>query len=255
VSSRPGIDFVPVVDVKDLAFTYEDGRRALHDVSFTAGEGERVAILGPNGAGKSTLLMLLAGLIRAASGHATVNGTRLDSRRKPGYVRGVGILFQDPDDQIFMPTVEEDVAFGPINLGLEREVVEMRVDMALRLTGLEDLRERVPHHLSFGEKKRVALAGVLAMEPEVLLLDEPTANLDPRGRGELVEFLRNLKCTILVATHDLFSALEMTERAIVLKGTILGSGEYRDLFADEDVMERASLRLPDLETLVQKVTK
>lgn len=229
-----------------MSYEYGDGQKALEDVSFAVGEGERVAILGPNGAGKSTLLTVLAGLIRATGGHAIVNGIHLDSKRKPGYVQGVGILFQDPDDQIFMPTVEEDVAFGPINLGLEREIVELRVEKALHLTGLEDFRERVPHHLSFGEKKRVALAGVLAMEPDVLLLDEPTANLDPKGRRELIEFLHRLKCTILVATHDLLSAVEMTDRTIVLDGSVIWKGGYPELFGNETVMKRSCLEIPTL---------
>ena len=201
-----------------------------------------MALLGPNGAGKSTLLTVLAGLERpAVGGEALVNGTVLNGKRKPGYVPGVGILFQDPDDQIFMPTVEEDVAFGPINLGLEGEAVRMRVQMALKLTGLEGFGKRVPHHLSFGERKRVALAGVLAMEPDVLLLDEPTANLDPRGRRELMEFLGRLKCTLIVATHDLTAAAMMTEQAVVLDRRVLWEGRFDELFADEKLLERGGL--------------
>ena len=240
--------------MKDLKFTYGDGQKALDGVSFSVREGERVAIVGPNGAGKSTLLNVLAGLVRPSGGEAVVRATTIDPKRKPAYIPGVGILFQEPDDQIFMPTVEEDVAFGPINMGLEKDAVRVRVDMALRLTGLDGFGKRVPHHLSFGEKKRVALAGVLAMEPEILLLDEPTANLDPRGRRELMDFLANLKCTLVFATHDLASAIEMTDRTIVLNRTVLWEGGYRALFADKQLMERANLEFQNMNELIEKKT-
>ncbi len=235
--------------VKDLDFQYDKDNHALQGISFQVRKGERIAILGPNGAGKSTLLHILAGLRIPTRGRVEVGGVDVGGRRKAGYVPGVGILFQDPDDQLIMPTVEEDVAFGPLNLGLERETVNDRVAEALRITGMEEFRNRIPFHLSFGEKKRVAMAGVLAMKPEILLLDEPTANLDPAGRRKLIDFLKTLKCTIILATHDITSAIELTDRALIIKGSLLAQGNFHELFRSPGILKSAGLELPDIPLL------
>lgn len=182
-----------------------------------------------------------------------IHGLDIGARKKPAYITGVGILFQDPDDQIFMPTVEEDVAFGPINMGLPAEEVEIRVEAALNATGLSDYRKRIPHHLSLGEKKRVAIAGVLAMKPDILLLDEPTANLDPRGRKELIQLLRTLDCTILMATHDLDSAMEITDGALLLDRRLLAEGSYPELLSDPELLTRGNLEMPDIPALFSRL--
>ncbi len=230
----------------NVSYVYSDGIKAIENVSFSVGRGERVALVGPNGAGKSTLLRILAGLYFPTSGTAEIAGTPLTKKEAEGLRRKVGFLFQDPDDQIFMPTVWDDVAFGPINLGLVEEEVRERVANAMSMTGIEGYEERVPHHLSFGEKKRVAIAGVLAMRAPILLLDEPTANLDPQGRRDLVKILDSLSETVVLATHDLSVAFELTQRAIVLKRTKIFDGSPRELVERSDILAEANLELPSL---------
>lgn len=239
----------PIIILEDISYRYEDGHCALQDLNFSVSRGDRIAILGPNGAGKSTLLHLIAGLIRPCSGTVRVLDNDIGNRKKTGFVPGVGIVFQDPDDQVFMPTVEEDIAFGPLNLGLDISEVERRVDDALRKTNMLEYRERVPHNLSMGEKKKVAMAGVLAMEPGVLLLDEPTANLDPEARADLIRLLNDLDVTMIVATHDMNAALDLTSHAIILDRTILGEGSYSSLFMDQCLLKKARLSPPDLPRL------
>lgn len=234
-----------------VSYSYEDGRCALKDLSFAIGKGERVALVGPNGAGKSTLLHILAGLFLPTTGSAEIMGTKLTRRDAAMARRNVGLLFQDPDDQIFMPTVAEDVAFGPINMGLGEGEVARRVDEALRMTGMESYRERVPHRLSLGEKKRVAMAGLLAMSPGILLLDEPTANLDPQGRRDLINVLQGREETIVIATHDLSVAFHLTQRVLVLKGSLLYDGGYRELTQNAQVLQEARLELPSFSRLMQ----
>lgn len=229
-----------------VGYVYSDGIRALENISFSVGQGERVSLVGPNGAGKSTLLRILAGLYLPTSGIAEIMGTQLTKKDAERLRRNVGFLFQDPDDQIFMPTVWDDVAFGPINLGLPVDEVKERVREAMRQTGIEGYEERVPHHLSFGEKKRVAIAGVLAMKAPILLLDEPTANLDPQGRRDLIRILDALSETVVLATHDLSVAFELTDRAVVLKKTKLYDGNFRTLVEDDRTLADASLELPSL---------
>jgi cobalt/nickel transport system ATP-binding protein len=241
-----------VMDATKASFSYEDGTAALTDISLSVERGERVAILGPNGAGKSTLLQVLAGLKPVSSGTVRLFGQVL-TKKSVAALRGrVGILFQDPDDQIFMPKVWDDVAFGPINQGLGAKAVEKRVQKALSMTGLAGYGDRVPHHLSYGEKKRVALAGVLAMRPEVLLLDEPTANLDPRNREELIAVINDLNrhgCTIITASHDMDAISELADRVYVINKRMVKEGAVRDIFLDPALLRSNNLDVPEIAKL------
>ena len=235
----------PVLEVRDLAFAYPDGHDALCGVDLTVGAGERVAILGPNGAGKTTLVLALNGINRATRGIVTVGGMAVERDNLPEIRRRVGIVFQDPDDQLFMPTVREDVAFGPANLGLRGPALAARTMEALDAVGMVHVADRSPHHLSFGERRRVALATVLAMRPDVLVLDEPSSNLDPLARRELAEIVLGLPVTTLLVTHDLPYALQLCERAVVLNGgRVVVDGATRDVLADRDTMAANRLELP-----------
>ena len=235
----------PVLEVRDLAFAYPDGHGALCGVDLTVGAGERVAILGPNGAGKTTLVLALNGINRATRGIVTVGGMVVERDNLPEIRRRVGIVFQDPDDQLFMPTVREDVAFGPANLGLRGPALAARTMEALDAVGMVHVADRSPHHLSFGERRRVALATVLAMRPDVLVLDEPSSNLDPLARRELAEIVLGLAVTTLLVTHDLPYALQLCERAVVLNGgRVVVDGATRDVLADRDTMAANRLELP-----------
>lgn len=231
--------------VEDLAFTYPDGRPALEGVSFTVERGARVAVLGPNGAGKTTLVLHLNGVLRPSRGRVLVGGLELAPDTLAEVRRRVGLVFQDPDDQLFMPTVREDVAFGPANLGLRGAELDARVAAALDAVGMADQADRPPHHLSFGQRRRVAVATVLAMDPEILVCDEPTSNLDPASRRELADILRRLPHTVLLVTHDLPYALELCPRSLVMnEGRIVADGATADLLADEDLMAANRLALP-----------
>jgi cobalt transport protein ATP-binding subunit len=232
------------VSLENVSFAYPDGQAALREVSLSILPGETLGLLGPNGAGKSTLLLHLNGLLRG-SGHVRIGGLLLADRTLPEVRSKVGLVFQNPDDQLFMATVYEDVAFGPRNAGRPREEVRRRVEAALQVVGMADSAQRPPHHLSLGQKKRVALATVLAMDCEVLVLDEPTSGLDPRGRRELGRFLAGLEQTQVVATHDLEFAVELCDRVAVLDGgRIVAEGKPQDLLADADLMERTGLEVP-----------
>jgi cobalt/nickel transport system ATP-binding protein len=232
------------VTVRDLEFGYPDGHLALSGVDLTVGRGERVALLGPNGAGKTTLLLHLNGVLRGR-GTVRVGDLAVAEPHLREIRRRVGIVFQDPDDQLFMPTVAQDVAFGPANLGLTGPDLEERVARALLAVGMTGYATRPPHHLSFGQKRKVALATVLAMEPDILVLDEPTSNLDPAGRRELADILRALDITLLMSTHDLPYALQLCPRSMVLnEGRVVAEGETRELLADEALMARNRLELP-----------
>lgn len=232
--------------MRGVTYSYDDGTRALDSVDLSIEAGERVALVGPNGAGKSTLLHILDALYLPTDGELEVMGDLVTKKTAPDATRRAGFLFQDPDDQIFMPRVWDDVAFGPINMGLSEDEVTRRVEKGLSLAGVAEYADRVPHHLSFGEKKRIAIAGILAMDPEVLLMDEPTANLDPQGRRALVNVLRSLNKTMVIATHDLSVAFELTDRVVVLKRKVLYDGDFRGLMACPDVLTEASLELPSL---------
>jgi len=232
------------IKIRSLSYTYPDGTRALKGIDFEAEEGERVALIGPNGAGKTTLLLHLNGLLRG-EGEIEIAGIPLEDGRLGEIRKIVGLVFQDPDDQLFMPRVFDDVAFGPLNLGLPESEVHERVREALRFVGLEGFEERAPHRLSFGERKRIALATVLAMRPQILALDEPTSNLDPRSRRELIGLLKGLSRTLIIATHDLELALELCRRAILLDGgRVIADGPARELLADERLMVAHGLEVP-----------
>lgn len=235
------------VIVKDLHFSYPDGTRALNGLDLRVEEGERLALLGPNGAGKSTLMLHLNGLHEPQEGSVEVAGIEVGEGDGEELRKKVGLLFQNPDDQLFCPTVRQDVAFGPTNMGLPEEEVKERVSSAMALTGVSDLGDRPPHHLSGGQKKRAALAGVIAMHPEVLVLDEPTGSLDPRGSREIMGVLGKWQRehhTIIIATHDVDLAAEWAGSAAVVKGgRTLRQGGI-DVLLDEEVVEAADLDRP-----------
>jgi cobalt/nickel transport system ATP-binding protein len=236
------------LDVRGVSYAYPDGHVALRGVDLAVGRGERVALLGPNGAGKTTLVLHLNGILHGGGGAVSVGGLDVDPqdrKRLAEIRRRVGIVFQDPDDQLFLPTVAEDVAFGPANLGLRGPDLTRRVEQALAAVGMAEHRDRAPHHLSFGQRRRVAVATVLAMHPEILVLDEPSSNLDPASRRELAEILRGLDVTVLMVTHDLPYALELCPRAVIIDdGRIVADGQTRDLLADAELMARHRLELP-----------
>ena len=233
------------LEVTGLAFAYPDGHQALFGVDFTIARGERVALLGPNGAGKTTLVLHLNGILGGGVGSVKVAGLPVDKKHMAEIRRRVGIVFQDPDDQLFMPTVREDVAFGPAAAGLKGDELEARVRTALERVGMAEFAHRPPHHLSFGQRRRVAVATVLAMEPEILVLDEPSSNLDPASRRELADILRSLDVTVLMVTHDLPYALELCPRSLILsEGTIAADGKTAELLTDEELMRAHRLELP-----------
>ncbi len=235
----------PVLDVRGLAYAYPDGHQALFGVDLHVHRGERVALLGPNGAGKTTLVLHLNGILGAGAGSVTVSGTPVGPTTMPEIRRRVGVAFQDPDDQLFMPTVRDDVGFGPANLGLRGDELDARVEAALERVGMGAYVDRPPHHLSYGQRRRVAVATVLAMEPEILVMDEPSSNLDPASRRELADILRSLDVTLLMVTHDLPYALELCERSVVLSdGVIVGDGPTRDVLTDDALMGAHRLELP-----------
>ncbi|TNM37478.1 ABC transporter ATP-binding protein [Nocardioides albidus] len=239
----------PVLDVRDLAFAYPDGHQALFGVDLHVHRGERVALLGPNGAGKTTLVLHLNGILSGETGHGegsvSVSGLPVTKKNLLEIRRRVGIVFQDPDDQLFMGSVRADVAFGPANLGLRGAALEQRVMDALDRVGMADFADRPPHHLSFGQRRRVAVATVLAMEPEILVLDEPSSNLDPASRRELADILRGLDVTLLMVTHDLPYALELCSRSVVLSdGRVVADGTTYGVLTDDALMHAHRLELP-----------
>ena len=242
----PGLHpVVEAVGVRALSFAYPDGREALREVNLSISAGEKVALVGPNGAGKSTLLLHLNGVLGALDGRVCIEGMeiRRETLRK---VRGlVGLVFQDPDDQLFSPTVFDDVAFGPLHMGLpEAEVLE-RVRLALEQVELQGFEERMPHHMSLGQRKRAAIATVLSMAPGVLALDEPSAGLDPRARRGLVRLLRSLPQTMIVSTHDMRLVDEVFPRTLVLDaGVVAFDGPTGDLLGDAELLDRYGLEAP-----------
>ena len=235
----------PAVEVRDLTFAYPDGHLALDGVDLRIEPGERVAVLGPNGAGKTTLVLHLNGIHTATSGEVRISGLPVAKAQLKEIRRRVGIVFQDPDDQLFMPTVRDDVAFGPANLGLRGDELDRRVDEALAAVGMGDCADRPPHHLSFGQRRRVAAATVLAMRPDILVLDEPSSNLDPAARREFADIVRSLAMTTLMVTHDLPYALELCERAVILDdGRVVADGPTEELLVDDELMRSHRLELP-----------
>lgn len=236
-----------MIRVDQLSFRYPDGRQVLREVSFEIPAGATVGLIGPNGAGKSTLLLLLDGLLNQGcrEGRIWIGGLEVTDPHLPAIRRRIGLLFQDPDDQLFSTTVGEDVAFGPRQLGLPEPEIRARVEEALGRVELHGFANRVPHHLSLGEKKRVALAGILACQPEVLLFDEPTANFDPRGRREFIALCRRLPATKLIASHDLEMILALCPRVLVLdQGCLVADGPAREVMGNEPLMLRHGLEKP-----------
>jgi len=234
-----------IVEAIDLYYTYPDGTVGLNGVSFRITHGESVALIGENGAGKSTLLLHMNGYLSATRGGIRI-GDYLVSRTSLNTVRrSVGMVFQNSDDQLFMPTVFEDVAFGPMNLGLEMDELERKVMQALETVGAAHLKNRPPYRLSHGEKRSVAIATVLAMSPDILVMDEPTSSLDPMSRARLIELLKTFHHTKIIATHDLDMAMDLCERAIVLhQGRITGDGPTMKLLKDEELLHRSRLERP-----------
>jgi cobalt/nickel transport system ATP-binding protein len=234
-----------VLSVHDLHFSYHDHHQALRGVSFELCEGDKVALVGPNGAGKSTLMLHLNGILTAHSGNVTVGGDRLTRHNLPAIRAMVGLVFQNPDDQLFSPTVFEDVAFGPLHMGLPKEEVLARVESALDAVRMANYRDRLSHHLSVGEKKRIAIATVLSMNPSILILDEPSAGLDPRARRTLINLLRELPITMLVSTHDMKLVEELFPRTIVMdEGLVVADGRTKEILADETFLNAHGLEKP-----------
>lgn len=233
------------IHIENLSFSYPDGHPALQDVSLQIEPCEKVALVGPNGAGKSTLILHLNGILNGKADRISVSGLDV-TQPNLGKVRArVGMVFQSPEDQLFSPTVFDDVAFGPLYQGLPPEVVQQRVDEALAAVRMSDYAGRVSHHLSMGEKKRIAIATVLAMQPEVLVLDEPTAGLDPRARRTLIRLLDDLDMTMLVSTHDLHMVQELFPRMVIMdEGRVVADGPTPLLLADERLLEAHGLEKP-----------
>ena len=233
-----------VLEINDLHFRYPDGHEALRGVTLRLCEGEKVALVGPNGAGKSTLMLHLNGILDG-TGAVIVGGLPINRANRP-LIRGmVGLVFQNPDDQLFSPTVFEDVAFGPLHMGLPEEEIFQRVTEALEAVQMSEFGERLSHHLSMGQKKRIAIATVLSMRPHILALDEPSAGLDPRARRSLINLLRKLPQTMLVSTHDLLMVRELFPRTVIMdEGRIVADGPTAELLADEALLHAHGLEMP-----------
>lgn len=233
------------IEVNGASFSYPDGHEVLRDISCTIGYGEKVALIGPNGAGKSTFMSLLNGIQIPTAGRITIGGLAVEKENLIEVRRKIGIVFQDPDDQLFCPTVFDDVAFGPLNLGLSPDEIYMRVEEALALVGLTGFEQRSSFHLSFGERKRLALATVLSYQPDMLVFDEPSTNMDPLNRRRLINWLQESDKTILLCTHDLDIALEVCTRCLMLvDGRIVADGPASEILYDRELLESNNLELP-----------
>jgi len=233
------------VDFKDVFYHYPDGTRALNGISFRIVHGESVGIVGANGSGKSTLLLHMNGYLMPGSGTVTIGDVLLQRSTAADIRKRVGIVFQFPDDQLFMPTVFDDVAFGPLNLGLDEESVRERVRNALNMVNSYDLRDKPPHHLSGGQKSSVAIASVMAMEPDILVMDEPASNLDPKSRRSLITMLKTFVHTKIIASHDLDLILDVCQRCIVIRdGAVVADGASKDILSNKTLLEENNLELP-----------
>ncbi len=246
--------------MKNVQYRYPDGHIALQDIDFEVGLHERAVILGANGAGKSTLLSIMCGILEAAKGTIKILNKELTAKNVHEFRATIGLVFQEPDNQLFMPTLWEDIAFGPLNIGLTEKEVNQRVDEALNVVGLSHLKEKPPHHLSVGEKKRAAIATVLAMRPQILVFDEPTAHMDPRTRNEFVKFLSKLhsegNLTIITATHDVNIVPLIADRAYVLyEGKFIETGSVAEIFSNTKMLDKAHLAPPILTQLFHNTTK
>jgi cobalt/nickel transport system ATP-binding protein len=233
-----------IIEIKELNYSYPDGTVALNNINLDLFEGETLGIIGPNGAGKSTFLLHLNGLLRG-KGHVKIADLEVNDKNLKKIRSKVGMVFQDPDSQLFMPTVFEDVAFGPMNMGLSKDKVESAVTEALTKVDMLKSIKRLSHHLSFGEKKRISIATVLSMSPEILVLDEPSSNLDPKHRRDLINLLKELDVTQIVATHDMDMVMDICTRIVLIdKGTIVADGKVMDILSDKDLLESHDLELP-----------
>jgi cobalt/nickel transport system ATP-binding protein len=248
-----------ILEARNVRYSYSDGPEALRGLSTTVEEGKKIALVGPNGAGKSTLMLMFNGILRPTSGEVYFNGQpmKYDSPSLRNVRRKVGLVFQNPDDQLFAPTVYQDVAFGPVNLGYPKDKTERYVSYALSYVGLSGFESRPPHHLSGGEKKRVAIAGVLAMEPDVMILDEPTSNLDPAGSEEIMEMLDELNSsgkTMIISTHDVELAYRWADLVLLMEdGKLLHYGPPSAVFADHGLVSKARMKLPAVMEIYQEL--
>ncbi|GAB4483991.1 MAG: ABC transporter ATP-binding protein [Thermodesulfovibrionales bacterium] len=234
-----------IVDFRDVAFSYPDGTEALRGVTFRISHGESVGIIGANGAGKSTLLMHMNGYLLPSTGSVTVGDFQITKKTRQEIRKKVGMVFQNPDDQLFMPTVLDDVAFGPLNLGLTRDAAATRAEEALQIVGALGLKDKPPHHLSGGQKSAVAIATVMAMQPDILVMDEPAANLDPKSRRSLINLLNTFTHSKIVASHDLDLVLDVCRRCIVIKeGRVAADGPAGEILSNRQLLEENNLELP-----------
>ena len=244
---------------KNLSFIYPDGTKALKNVNIEIKRGEKIAIIGPNGAGKSTLFSHFNGLSEPTSGHVEIDGEKVEYKKeKLLQVRQkVGIVFQDPNDQLFAPTVKEDIAFGPMNLGLDYDEVEKRIDESLKMVGMEGFENKTPHHLSGGQQKRIAIAGIVAMRPEIMILDEPTAGLDPEGVNKVLNILNKLNkegMSIVISSHDIEMVNEFAEKIFVLyNGEIIAQGNKNEIFTNKELLKKAQLKTPVTTEILYKL--
>jgi cobalt/nickel transport system ATP-binding protein len=234
-----------ITEAKDLFYAYPDGHQAVNGISFRIHHGESVGIIGANGAGKSTLLMLLNGILSPSQGEVIIGEIKLNKNTFSMIRQRLGMVFQNPDDQLFLTTVYDDVAFGPRNLKLDEAQVEQRVTSALEQVGIVHLKDRAPFHLSAGEKRSAAIASVLSMSPDILILDEPTSSLDPKSRRRLMNLLKGFEHTKIITSHDLDMVLELCQRTIIIKdGRIISDGPTKDIITNKILMEEAGLEMP-----------
>lgn len=254
-------DLMNIIEARDITYLYPDGTKALNNVNFNVKKGDMVSLLGNNGAGKSTLFLHFNGIFEPNSGEIIVDGEKLkyDKKSLLKVRQKIGIVFQNPDDQLFAPSVEEDVAFGPLNIGLTQTEVKKRVTNALKKVGMEGYEKKPPHHLSGGQKKRVAIAGILAMDPEIMILDEPTSGLDPKGASKILKLLYGLHdegMTIIISTHDVdLVPLYSNKVHIINKGEIIKEGTPHEVFNDVETIRKADLRLPRIAHLIEILEK
>ena len=247
------------LETKDLSYTYHDGTQALKKVNIKIKKGEKIAIMGPNGAGKSTLFSHFNGLNEHTSGHVEIDGEKIVFERDEllKVRQKVGIVFQDPNDQLFAPTVKEDVAFGPMNLGLDYDEIEKRIKESLEMVGMAGFEEKTPHHLSGGQQKRVAIAGIIAMRPEIMILDEPTAGLDPEGVDKVLNILNNLNkegMSIVISSHDIEMVNQFADKIFVLyDGEIIAEGDRHQIFSDKELLRKAHLKAPVTTEILYKL--
>lgn len=247
------------LETKNLSFTYPDGTKALKNVNIQIKKGEKIAIIGPNGAGKSTLFSHFNGLTEPTSGHVEIEGKKITFNREEllKVRQKVGIVFQDPNDQLFAPTVKEDVAFGPMNLGLDYDEVKTRITESLEMVGMSGFEDKTPHHLSGGQQKRVAIAGIIAMKPEIMILDEPTAGLDPEGVDKVLNILNDINSegmSIVISSHDIEMVNQFADKIFVLyDGEIIAQGDKHQIFSDKELIKKAHLRPPVTTEILYKL--